>query len=412
MQLIAIDSSFMRCMQVSDAVELASSLRVQLVRERKQADTRSHEAHTAMALADERARALQRQLEALSRANGAAQGGAAQDARAAVASEMEAVPPLPALKSDVGSCADLDKRLAQIKAKHAAAPSFALPIAPPPAPKGAAEAAALKAAPAAASSKQAARRLSMIKLARKGAEEEEEEEDEEGSEDEEEEEEEEEDEEGSEDEEEEEEEEEEDSDVDWEETEEAQMVTSKRERSKAKEAAPVPVLELGLRPRRGGRRSADQAEDAGDKTAPPDEKGAPAEVGGSGLTKLEASSAANQGASQPTPPNARPFAQMQSKEAGDAGEIELTSLENVKGAAAAKKLGAKPRAPVTAPSAATAAKPRAALGRVDGNAAGADVAGGFSKAVTKPASAKGEAGGTRKLLSSTQVVSVNLVDNE
>ena len=396
MQLIAIDSSFMRCMQVSDAVELASSLRVQLVRERKQADTRSHEAHTAMVLADERARALQRQLEALSRANGAAQGGAAQDARAAVCSEMEAVPPLPALKSDVGSCADLDKRLAQIKAKHAAAPSFALPIAPPPAPKGAAEAAALKAAPAAASSKQAARRLSMIKLARKGAEEEEEEEDEEGSEDEEE----------------EEEEEEEDSDVDWEETEEAQMVTSKRERSKAKEAAPVPVLELGLRPRRGGRRSADQAEDAGDKTAPPDENGAPAEVGGSGLTKLEASSAANQGASQPTPPNARPFAQMQSKEAGDAGEIELTSLENVKGAAAAKKLGAKPRAPMTAPSAATAAKPRAALGRVDGNAAGADVAGGFSKAVTKPASAKGEAGGTRKLLSSTQVVSVNLVDNE
>ena len=397
MQLIAIDSSFMRCMQVSDAVELASSLRVQLVRERKQADTRSHEAHTAMALADERARALQRQLEALSRANGAAQGGAAQDARAAVASEMEAVPPLPALKSDVGSCADLDKRLAQIKAKHAAAPSFALPIAPPPAPKGAAEAAALKAAPAAASSKQAARRLSMIKLARKGEEEEEEEEDEEGSEDEEE----------------EEEEEEEDSDVDWEETEEAQMVTSKRERSKAKEAAPVPVLELGLRPRRGGRRSADQAEDAGDKPAPPDEKGAPAEVGGGGLTKLEASSAANPGASQPTPPNARPFAQMQSKEAGDAGEIELTSLENVKGAAAAKKLGAKPRAPTTTPSAAAAAaKPRAALGRVDGNAAGADVAGGFSKAVTKPASAKGEAGGTRKLLNTTQVVSVNLVDNE
>jgi hypothetical protein len=382
-------------MQVSDAVELASSLRVQLVRERKQADTRSHEAHTAMALADERARALQRQLEALSRANGAAQGGAAQDARAAVASEMEAVPPLPALKSDVGSCADLDKRLAQIKAKHAAAPSFALPIAPPPAPKGAAEAAALKAAPAAASSKQAARRLSMIKLARKGEEEEEEEEDEEGSEDEEE----------------EEEEEEEDSDVDWEETEEAQMVTSKRERSK--EAAPVPVLELGLRPRRGGRRSADQAEDAGDKPAPPDEKGAPAEVGGGGLTKLEASSAANPGASQPTPPNARPFAQMQSKEAGDAGEIELTSLENVKGAAAAKKLGAKPRAPTTTPSAAAAAaKPRAALGRVDGNAAGADVAGGFSKAVTKPASAKGEAGGTRKLLNTTQVVSVNLVDNE
>jgi hypothetical protein len=144
-QLIAIDSSFMRCMQVSDAVELASSLRVQLVRERKQADTRSHEAHTAMALADERARALQRQLEALSRANGAAQGGAAQDARAAVASEVEAVPPLPALKSDVGSCADLDKRLAQIKAKHAAAPSFALPIAPPPAPRGAAEAAAVAA---------------------------------------------------------------------------------------------------------------------------------------------------------------------------------------------------------------------------------------------------------------------------
>jgi len=385
-------------MQVSDAVELASSLRVQLVRERKQADTRSHEAHTAMALADERARALQRQLEALSRANGAAQGGAAQDARAAVASEMEAVPPLPALKSDVGSCADLDKRLAQIKAKHAAAPSFALPIAPPPAPKGAAEAAALKAAPAAASSKQAARRLSMIKLARKGGEEEEEE-DEEGSEDEED--------------EEEDEEEEEDSDVDWEETEEAQMVTSKRERSKAKEAAPVPVLELGLRPRRGGRRSADQAEDAGDKPAPPDEKGAPAEVGGGGLTKLEASSAANPGASQPTPPNARPFAQMQSKEAGDAGEIELTSLENVKGAAAAKKLGAKPRAPTTTPSAAAAAaKPRAALGRVDGNAAGADVAGGFSKAVTKPASAKGEAGGTRKLLNTTQVVSVNLVDNE
>jgi hypothetical protein len=386
----------MRFMQVSDAVELASSLRVQLVRERKQADTRSHEAHTAMALADERARALQRQLEALSRANGAAQGGAAQDARAAVASEMEAVPPLPALKSDVGSCADLDKRLAQIKAKHAAAPSFALPIAPPPAPKGAAEAAALKAAPAAASSKQAARRLSMIKLARKGEEEEVEEEDEEGSEDEEE--------------------EEEDSDVDWEETEEAQMVTSKRERSKAKEAAPVPVLELGLRPRRGGRRSADQAEDAGDKPAPPDEKGAPAEVGGSGLTNLtnlEAGSAANPGASQPTPPNARPFAQMQSKEAGDAGEIELTSLENVKGAAAAKKLGAKPRAPTTTPSAAAAAaKPRAALGRVDGNAAGADVAGGFSKAVTKPASAKGEAGGTRKLLNTTQVVSVNLVDNE
>jgi len=386
-------------MQVSDAVELASSLRVQLVRERKQADTRSHEAHTAMALADERARALQRQLEALSRANGAAQGGAAQDARAAVASEMEAVPPLPALKSDVGSCADLDKRLAQIKAKHAAAPSFALPIAPPPAPKGAAEAAALKAAPAAASSKQAARRLSMIKLARKGEEEEEDEEEE--------------DEEGSEDEEEEEEDEEEDSDVDWEETEEAQMVTSKRERSKAKEAASVPVLELGLRPRRGGRRSADQAEDAGDKPAPPDEKGAPAEVGGGGLTKLEASSAANPGASQPTPPNARPFAQMQSKEAGDAGEIELTSLENVKGAAAAKKLGAKPRAPTTTPSAAAAAaKPRAALGRVDGNAAGADVAGGFSKAVTKPASAKGEAGGTRKLLNTTQVVSVNLVDNE
>jgi hypothetical protein len=381
-------------MQVSDAVELASSLRVQLVRERKQADTRSHEAHTAMALADERARALQRQLEALSRANGAAQGGAAQDARAAVASEVEAVPPLPALKSDVGSCADLDKRLAQIKAKHAAAPSFALPIAPPPAPRGAAEAAALKAAPAAASSKQAARRLSMIKLARKGEEEEVEEEDEEGSEDEEE------------------EEEEEDSDVDWEETEEAQMVTSKRERSKAKEAAPVPVLELGLRPRRGGRRSADQAEDAGDKPAPPDEKRAPAEVGGGGLTKLEASSTANASASQPTPPNARPFAQMQSKEAGDAGEIELTSLENVKGAAAAKKLGAKPRAPTTTPSAAAAAKPRAALGRVDGNAAGADVAGGFSKAVTKPASAKGEAGGTRKLLNTTQVVSVNLVDNE
>jgi hypothetical protein len=104
---------------------------------------------------------------------------------------------------------------------------------------------------------------------------------------------------------------------------------------------------------------------------------------------------------------------MQSKEAGDAGEIELTSLENVKGAAAAKKLGAKPRAPTTTPSAAAAAaKPRAALGRVDGNAAGADVAGGFSKAVTKPASAKGEAGGTRKLLNTTQVVSVNLVDNE
>ena len=135
-------------MQVSDAVELASSLRVQLVRERKQADTRSHEAHTAMALADERARSLQRQLEELSRANGSAQGGAAQGARAAVASEMETVPPLPALKSDVGSCADLDKRLAQIKAKHAAAPSFALPIAPPPAPKGAAEAAAPKAAAA------------------------------------------------------------------------------------------------------------------------------------------------------------------------------------------------------------------------------------------------------------------------
>ena len=169
---------------------------------------------------------------------------------------------------------------------------------------------------------------------------------------------------------------------------------------------------MGLDCRRGGRRSADQAEDAGDKPAPPDEKGAPAEVGGGGLTKLEASSAANPGASQPTPPNARPFAQMQSKEAGDAGEIELTSLENVKGAAAAKKLGAKPRAPTTTPSAAAAAKPRAALGRVDGNAAGADVAGGFSKAVTKPASAKGEAGGTRKLLNTTQVVSVNLVDNE
>ncbi|KOO24159.1 hypothetical protein Ctob_002126 [Chrysochromulina tobinii] len=104
--------------------------------------------------------------------------------------------------------------------------------------------------------------------------------------------------------------------------------------------------------------------------------------------------------------------EMQSKEAGDAGEIELTSLENVKGAAAAKKLGAKPRAPTTTPSAAAAAKPRAALGRIDGNAAGADVAGGFSKAVTKPASAKGEAGGTRKLLNTTQVVSVNLVDNE
>jgi hypothetical protein len=190
------------------------------------------------------------------------------------------------------------------------------------------------------------------------------------------------------------------------------MVTSKRERSKAKEAAPVPVLELGLRPRRGGRRSADQAEDAGDKSAPLDEKGAPAEVVGSGLTKLEASSAAKPGASQPAPPNARPFAQMQSTGAGDfAGEIELTSLENVKGAAAAKKLGAKPRAPAAAAATATA-KPRAALGRVDGNAAVADVAGGLSKMVTKPTSTKGEAGGTRKLLSSTQVVSVNLVDNE
>ena len=142
-----------------------------------------------------------------------------------------------------------------------------------------------------------------------------------------------------------------------------------------------------------------------------DEKGAPAEVVGSGLTKLEASSAAKPGASQPAPPNARPFAQMQSTGAGDfAGEIELTSLENVKGAAAAKKLGAKPRAPAAAAATATA-KPRAALGRVDGNAAVADVAGGLSKMVTKPTSTKGEAGGTRKLLSSTQVVSVNLVDN-